>query len=241
MRPSIAHSPYSSVTWPVSFVPDWLIVMFTPTWPSGVTNSTRHSPAALGCCFCCASGAAQTTIDASSAAGIVRPMRAILLPRREFRMPKDVAEHGRAIRRSRAGERCTVGGQEARDDEAGGGRVDRGLHDTAIACGHGLALPRLGRLGGRVGMLHERRREVARAAGDPRPLDAALAGRDRVPLEIRQPIAGAQRELMRQLREPPRFAAADAAGHHRVAPEQTSAARNAQIETLIEPRAGERN
>ena len=56
MRPSIAHSPYSSVTWPDSFVPDWLIVMLTPTWPRGVTNSTRHRPATLGCCFCSASG-----------------------------------------------------------------------------------------------------------------------------------------------------------------------------------------
>jgi len=44
-------------------------------------------------------------------------------------------------------------------------------------------------------MVHESRRQIARAARDPRLLDAPLGWDDRVALEIRQPIAGSERKL----------------------------------------------
>src|SRR5262249_62073245 len=103
-----------------------------------------HSPAASACCcFCCASTAAGTTIHASTAAATRQTMSVILLPRREFGAAKDVAEHRRAIGRSRTGKGCAVGRQEPRDDQARRDGVHRDLHGIVISRRCTLVLPGL--------------------------------------------------------------------------------------------------
>src|SRR5258705_2623883 len=121
-------SPYSSVTRPVSLVPDWLMVMWTPTCLCGVTTSTRHMPAA----FCCARMVAGIADSARRATRAFRIMMAILLPGQEFRPAKDRPESHRTIRRPSSPERCAVAGHEPRNREPRGNQVNAAVNPAEL-------------------------------------------------------------------------------------------------------------
>ena len=78
----------------------------------------------------------------------------------------------------------------------------------ALECFRGVARGR--------GVMHDRRREVARAPRDPGLVDGTAAGREGVALEIRERGADAEAELVREGLKAPGLAAAQSNDGKRV-------------------------